>query len=314
MKVRSVSLWSLLLWMGLSPLTPAIAQTVITDNLIAQAKECVGVDCVSSETFGFDILKLKHNNTRLLFDDSSTSAGFPATDWRLTANDTFSGGVNLFSLEDVTAATVPVTVRGGAPSNSLFISSLGRVGLGTSSPDAHLDVEASASPEIRLTDTGANTWRLLNDNTGFGIELAGAVSRAVNVDVDGNMEIQGTLTQGSSRDLKTGFAALSPRETLDRVAALPVSLWSYKTDGPSVRHIGPMAEDFHHAFGLGADNRHIAPGDQAGVALLALQGLHQVVLEEVEAKDRTIAELTARVAALEKLVRGLAGDLAASSR
>lgn len=313
MNVRSKSLWSLLLWMGLCSLTPASAQTVITDNLIVQAKECVGVDCLSNELFGLDILKLKHNNTRLIFDDSSTSAGFPATDWRLTANDTFSGGVNRFSLEDVTAATVPVTIRGGAPSHSLFITNLGRVGLGTSTPDAHLDVEASASPEIRLTDTGANTWRLLNDSAGFGIELAGAGARAVNVDVDGNMEIQGTLTQGSSRDLKTGFAALDARETLDRVAALPVSLWSYKTDNPSVRHVGPMAEDFHRAFGLGADNRHIAPSDQAGVALLALQGLHQVVREEIEEKDRTIAELTARIAALEKLVRGLSGDLAAGS-
>lgn len=312
MNVRSVSLWSLMLWMGLGSLAPASAQTVITDNLIVQAKECVGIDCVSSESFGFDVVKLKHNNTRLLFDDTSTTAGFPATDWRLTANDTFSGGVNRFSLEDVTAATVPVTVRGGAPSNSLFISNLGRVGLGTSSPDAHLDVEASASPEIRLTDTGANTWRLLNDSAGFGVELAGAVSRAVNVDVDGNMEIQGILTQGSSRDLKTGFAALDARETLDRVAALPVSLWSYKTESPSVRHVGPMAEDFHRAFGLGADARHIAPSDQAGVALLALQGLHQVVREEVEEKDRKIAELTARLAALEKLVQGLAGNLAGS--
>ena len=100
----------------------------------------------------------------------------------------------------------------------------------------------------------------------------------------------------SSRDLKTGFAPLDPRAALARVTALPVSLWSYKADGPAVRHLGPTAEDFHQAFGLGADDKHIAPGDQAGVALLALQGLSQVVQE----KDREIADLKSRLEALER--------------
>jgi hypothetical protein len=302
---RSTMAWgSLLLWTGLGLAAPAGAQTVIAENLIVQGKECVGIDCATSEAFGFDVLKLKHNNTRLLFDDSSTTAGFAATDWRLTANDTTSGGLNYFALEDVTAATVPVTVRGGAPSNSLYITNLGRIGIGTASPDARLDVEASGSTEIRLTTTGGNTWRLLNDSTGFGVTFVGAPSRVVNVDTSGNMQLLGTLTQGSSREIKTGFAALDPRETLNRVAALPVSLWSYRTDGLGVRHVGPMAEDFHRAFGLGADARHIAPSDQAGVALVAIQGLHQ----EAQEKDREIAGLTARIEELEKLVRELAAS------
>jgi hypothetical protein len=62
-----------------------------------------------------------------------------------------------------------------------------------------------------------------------------------------------------------------------------------------------MAEDFHQAFGLGADDKHIAPADQAGVALLAVQGLNQVVQE----KDKEIAELRSRLEALEKLVQSL---------
>ena len=300
MNVKSLR-WGCLLSAGLWFSIPAVAQTVIPETLIVQGKECAGVDCAASETFGLDVVKIKHNNVRLLFDDSSTSAGFAATDWRLTANDSTSGGVNRFSLEDVTAATVPVTVRGGAPTDSLFIAGNGRVGLGTATPDARLDVEAAVSSEIRLTTTGANTWRLLNDSSGFGIALAGAATRAVNVDTAGNMQLAGTLTQGSSRYLKTGFAALDPRETLNRVVALPVSLWSYKTDAPTLRHVGPMAEDFHRAFGLGADDKHIAPSDQSGVALLAVQGLHQVVQE----KDREIADLAARVETLERLVRQL---------
>ncbi len=115
------------------------------------------------------------------------------------------------------------------------------------------------------------------------------------------------LTEGSSRGIKMGLATLDPREALDRLAALPVPLWSYQSEGLAVRHLGPMAEDFHRAFGLGPSDKHIAPGDKAGVALLALQGLRQVV----EEKDRRIADLEGRVEALERLVLEMAGGGAA---
>lgn len=277
------------------------AQEVINDDLIVIGRGCVGTDCVSTGESGLDNLKLKHNNTRLLFEDTSTSVGFASTDWRLTANDSFSGGVNRFSIEDATAVTVPFTIRGAAPTNSFFISNLGRVGIGTNSPDARLDVEASGTSEMRLTTTGSSSWRVINDAAGFGIELAGAGFRAAQIDAAGNLEIAGLLSQGSSRAIKTNISAADPRAALSVVTALPVSYWSYQADS-GVRHLGPMAEDFYRAFGLGGDDRHIAASDQAGVALLAIQGLDQVVSE----KDRKIASLEERVAALERLIAELA--------
>jgi hypothetical protein len=74
---------------------------------------------------------------------------------------------------------------------------------------------------------------------------------------------------------------------------MPILTWRYNDDDQIARHAGPMAEDFHAAFGLGVDNKHIAPSDQSGVALAAIQGL-------AEQKDRQIAELAARIAELEK--------------
>jgi hypothetical protein len=114
----------------------------------------------------------------------------------------------------------------------------------------------------------------------------------------GNLTIAGTLTQGSSRDLKTDFVSLDPQNVLAKVNALPVSTWRYKLDDPTIRHVGPTAEDFHKAFGLGGDNRRIAPSDQAGVALVAVQGLTQ----EVETLRRKNADLEKRIAALEALL------------
>jgi hypothetical protein len=90
------------------------------------------------------------------------------------------------------------------------------------------------------------------------------------------------------------------REVLDRLAELPISTWNYKAEDASVRHMGPVAQDFYAAFGLGQDERHIASLDSSGVALVAIQELQEVV----EEKDAEIAALEARVAALEAAAAG----------
>jgi endosialidase-like protein len=377
---------------------------VIADDEIVQGSLCVGLDCVANESFGFDTIRLKENNTRIKFEDTSTGTGFPTHDWQLTANDSASGGAEKFSIEDITAATVPFTVTGSAPTNSVFVDSTGRLGLRTSTPVLDIHVATSNTPAMRLEQNNsggftAQTWDIAGNEANFFVRdvtggsrlpfriRPGAPTSSIDINASGNvgigtaspsnslhvlrsdgtaklfvqessgtttdreiaefrnnggsnlilkdssrserwafglftgnfilneqvhsgveftltsagnLTIAGTLTQGSSRDIKTGFTSLAPKEALSRVAALPVSLWSYKTD-QGIRHIGPMAEDFHQAFGLGEDDKHIAPGDQAGVALLAVQGLNQVVQE----KDKEIAELKSRVEALEKLVQGL---------
>src|SRR5690242_13135282 len=112
----------------------AAADDVIPDDLIVQGSACVGLDCVNNESFGFDTIRLKENNTRIKFEDTSTSTGFPSTDWQLTANDSASGGANKFSIEDITDAKVPFTITGNAPTNSIFVDSTGRVGLRTATP------------------------------------------------------------------------------------------------------------------------------------------------------------------------------------
>ena len=85
----------------------------------------------------------------------------------------------------------------------------------------------------------------------------------------------GSPAPPSDRSLKEGFEPVDPRAILAAVATLPIERWSYK--GETVRHLGPMAQDFAAAFGLGADDRHIFPLDAAGVALAAIQGLHGLV-------------------------------------
>ncbi|NOT57981.1 MAG: hypothetical protein HOP18_25535, partial [Deltaproteobacteria bacterium] len=88
----------------------SIADEVIPDDLIVQGSTCTGFDCVNGESFGFDTIRLKENNLRIKFEDTSTGAGFPTNDWQLTANDSASGGASKFSIEDITGAKVPFTI------------------------------------------------------------------------------------------------------------------------------------------------------------------------------------------------------------
>ena len=98
----------------------------------------------------------------------------------------------------------------------------------------------------------------------------------------------------SDRNAKANFASVNGRDS-----TVPVETWNYKGQEPSIRHIGPMAQDFYSAFGVGEDDRHINMVDASGVSLAAIQKLHQVV-EEQEAQ---ITELEARLTGLEQAGR-----------
>ncbi len=119
----------------------------------------------------------------------------------------------------------------------------------------------------------------------------------------GGLTVNGTFVSSSDRNVKERFEPVNARDVLEKVAALPLSRWNYKDD-PSQKHIGPMAQDFHAAFTVGPDDRHIATVDADGVALAAIQGLNQK-LEETRAEN---AELKQRLAKLEQLMnRGEGG-------
>jgi hypothetical protein len=84
----------------------------------------------------------------------------------------------------------------------------------------------------------------------------------------------GTWASLSDRNVKTNIAPLDDAAVLDKVAALPISRWSYKSEH-GVRHVGPMAQDFYAAFGVGEDDKHITSIDEDGVALAAIKALHR---------------------------------------
>lgn len=107
---------------------PARADDVVADDQIVQGAECVGFDCVNGEAFGTDTLRLKENNTRLAFDDTTASGG-AANDWEVTANDTGNGGADYLAVTDKTSGLIPLRVLGGSPTDALVLTPGGRVEL-----------------------------------------------------------------------------------------------------------------------------------------------------------------------------------------
>ena len=108
---------------------------------------------------------------------------------------------------------------------------------------------------------------------------------------NGDLFTTGAVNPSSDRNQKENFAPVKPLEMLDKVVALPITRWNYKSD-IAAPHLGPVAQDFHAAFGLGTDDKHIATVDADGVALAAIQGLNQKLNEQLEQKETKITKLS----------------------
>ena len=127
------------------------------------------------------------------------------------------------------------------------------------------------------------------------------------------LRVNGTFVSASDRNKKENFNPVDPREILDKVTALPLTSWNYKTD-PGNRHVGPMAQDFHAAFNLGDDDKYIATVDADGVALAAIQGLNQKLEETVWKQADRLERLEAELAELKNLIRNNAAAGAPTAR
>lgn len=113
----------------------------------------------------------------------------------------------------------------------------------------------------------------------------------------------GTWTNASDVSLKENFRTEDPDRFLEELERLPITSWNYRKEDATVRHLGPTAQDFYGAFGLGDSDKSISTVDAAGVALLAIQALAQRT-RELETRDE-------RFAVLARETEGLRAELAA---
>ena len=368
---------------------------VHADDVIVTGSLCVGFDCLTdgTENFGFDTIKLKENNLQVFFDDTSSTAGFPANDWRIVTNDSSSGGANYFAIQDSTGSRTPFKIEAGAPNNALYVRNTGRIGMGTNAPAVKLHLVLGDTPAVRLdqdTSSGwtAQVWDLAGNESNFfvrdttggsklpfriqpgsptnsltlksdgkigigtwspaypmelektgedavfvadrtdgatailsagvstvrigsvtnhNLELVVQNTPVMTLNGQGNMTLQGALSEYSDVNAKENLAAVDGLDVLSRLGELSIMTWNYRADDSQTQHMGPMAQDFYASFGLGSDNQHIAPLDVNGVSLAAIQALNRITADQ---KDR-IAHLEVEHAVLQQQATLLAADNAA---
>ena len=179
---------------------------VINDDLIVDGSACIGFDCVNGESFGFDTIRIKENNLRIKFDDTSVAASFPRNDWQLTANDSANGGASKFSIDDISGNRTPFTVEANARSHSLYVDDGGRIGSRTSTPSVEIHTIDGDTPTLRLQQDGSSgfapqTWDVAGNETNFFVRdvtngsalpfriRPGAPTSSIFIDEDGNVGI-----------------------------------------------------------------------------------------------------------------------------
>jgi hypothetical protein len=234
---------------------------------------------------------------------STVGGGFNGTSSGLYS--TLSGGTSN------TASGTSSTVSGGAANQALGSGST--VSGGTSNL-AQGDFSFAAGFRAKAIHPGSFVW---GDNTNADI-LSTNVNEFTARATGGVRFLTGTAGGGppytgvmlapngnqwlvlSDRNMKNHFQTLDPKQVLDKFSKLPITEWSYKAQDPSIRHIGPMAQDFYQAFGLGEDRLRIGTLDADGVMMAAIQGLNA----ELKDKEKQIATLktenNSRIEVLEK--------------
>ncbi|HEX6863300.1 MAG TPA: tail fiber domain-containing protein, partial [Thermoanaerobaculia bacterium] len=280
---------------------------LVEQDLVVKGHACIGSMCTAAGTAPLTINDFF--NFKILF--AGVGGHVAGRAWAIQANDLVDNNGD-FTIRDISQGTIPFRIGAAAPDNALTVFFNGNIGLGTLTPAVPLHLRRSngtakifieeasatvaprellelknaggaafilddANDATRWTTTAAGSQYLINNQANAGLEVA--------VSATGNVTILGTLTQGSDRFTKTAIIPVQPDEVLAKLVSLPISTWSRKDEDPKVRHLGPMAQDFSAIFGLGEDNRHIAPLDMAGVSMASIQALHGKMAREMAEKD-----------------------------
>jgi hypothetical protein len=111
----------------------------------------------------------------------------------------------------------------------------------------------------------------------------------------------GQSFNASDRTVKENFESVSNAEILEKLVAMPITKWNFKKSDETVKYVGPMAQDFHAAFGLGGSNERVIHATNAqGITMAALQGLNTKVEDKSKALEAKLDALEARIVLLER--------------
>jgi hypothetical protein len=241
---------------------------------------------------------------------------------RALGNNSFAVGARATSANVGTIAMGEDVTATGA--NSVVMGYKASTSTGAGSPRTGSFVfgdRSTTTDTVHAEVTNSATWRVANGfriytaaNLSSGVTFQngsatsnwGQSSAVISTSTGAYLSTSGVWTNTSDVNRKHLFAAVSGEDVLARLRALPITSWSYRVDDDGIRHLGPTAQDFRAAFGLGQDEVTIATVDADGVALAAAQALEA----RTASQEERIEALEARNAALEQENARLAREAA----
>lgn len=227
-------------------------------------------------------------NSVVVGGDANDASGEEATVAGGTMNTASAHGATVSGGFDNTASGAFATVSGG--SNNVASGRASMVAGGVANTAAG-DYSFAAGSLASATNRGCFVWSdasatnafASSTNNQFNVKASGGTRIFSDTNVTVGVELLPGATAWSilsDRAVKENFTAVDGKKILEQLSRMPITEWNLKTQNPGIRHVGPVAQDFHAAFSIGEDNRHINTSDADGVAMAAIQGLYQMLKEQ----------------------------------
>lgn len=285
-------------------------------------------------------LQVRTDNNPVLRLDQSAQSGWQPKIWNVGGNE-----LDFFISETTVSNGGAFRIRAGSTVDTFTLDNGYGVGINTREPDAtfhlrgldgqsyyllHLEEKNSTAAdrdmfelsnvggsEIQINDTNSNkTWQLktFSNTDTLSINFVGTtgdefeLSGSGNLNISGDIVAGGTIVDSSDRNIKENFKAINHFDILHKVSNLDIQGWNYIGDLAERRHIGPMAQDFHAAFELGKDDKHISMVDGNGIAFAAIKALKQIndtIDAEIALLEQQSHELNERLLSLEARLKRL---------
>ena len=236
-----------------------------------------------------------------LYGESSSGYGLYGYSGSSYGAYTYSGtGIGLYSYSSSNKGISAETYSGTAIYANDDTSGYGLIAHSGSG----FGIYSSSDSYYAIWGQSKNAYGVIGEDSGTGIGVYGYSATGYAGYFGGKVGATSFVTT-SDRNAKTKIHSIDGKTILDKVSALPVSSWVFKSD-PQKSHVGPMAQDFHNAFGLdGDDDKHINLTDISGVSLAAIQELNREMKEQnatvsaqLASKDAEIASLKAQLSSM----------------
>ncbi len=142
------------------------------------------------------------------------------------------------------------------------------------------DADTIASQWMRAHRTGVtvDSVTFLNGSVGIGTEFP---SPSTKPEVIGNITATGSITQGSSKELKKDITYLSTKEAIQTLQGLNPIKYKYKADNLGEEHLGFIAEDVPDLVAF-KNRKQLSSMDMTAILVKVVQEQQRMLKEQQE--------------------------------